>query len=172
MTASEDVETGACINHPKRETALRCSRCERFICTRCAIQTPVGSRCKDCARLRRLPQYDVDLLLLIRSVFAGLVVSVLAWSLVSYFIALRFILSILVGLAVGEVMSRFASRRDNPILEVSAVCNVIAGLLLSDALGPWAQAGFWHALTTSSALGFQLLLPAAVASYVAVVKLR
>lgn len=39
-----------CVNHPTRETTLRCNRCERLICAQCAVQTPVGYRCKECVR--------------------------------------------------------------------------------------------------------------------------
>jgi len=39
-----------CYNHPSRETLLRCNRCERPICTECAVLTPTGYRCKECVR--------------------------------------------------------------------------------------------------------------------------
>ena len=39
-----------CYNHPDRETMLRCNRCERPICTACAVLTPTGYRCKECVR--------------------------------------------------------------------------------------------------------------------------
>lgn len=39
-----------CSNHPQRETTLRCNRCEKPICSACAIHTPVGYRCKECVR--------------------------------------------------------------------------------------------------------------------------
>ncbi len=39
-----------CANHPDRETTLRCNRCEKPICTKCAVLTPVGYRCKECVR--------------------------------------------------------------------------------------------------------------------------
>lgn len=39
-----------CVNHPSRETTLRCNRCENPICPQCAVQTPVGYRCKECVR--------------------------------------------------------------------------------------------------------------------------
>jgi MFS family permease len=39
-----------CVNHPQVETLLRCNRCEQPICTRCAILTPTGYRCKNCVR--------------------------------------------------------------------------------------------------------------------------
>ena len=39
-----------CYNHPSRETYLRCNRCNRPICTECAVLTPTGYRCKECLR--------------------------------------------------------------------------------------------------------------------------
>ncbi|MGC9334733.1 MAG: B-box zinc finger protein, partial [Anaerolineae bacterium] len=37
-----------CANHPNVETLLRCNRCGKPICTRCAVSTPVGYRCREC----------------------------------------------------------------------------------------------------------------------------
>jgi hypothetical protein len=37
-----------CVNHPRVETLLRCNRCGKPICPRCAVQTPVGYRCREC----------------------------------------------------------------------------------------------------------------------------
>jgi hypothetical protein len=39
-----------CYVHPERETLLRCNRCERPICSQCAVLTPTGYRCKNCVR--------------------------------------------------------------------------------------------------------------------------
>ena len=39
-----------CANHPETETMLRCNRCEKPICTKCAILTDTGYRCKQCVR--------------------------------------------------------------------------------------------------------------------------
>ncbi len=39
-----------CAFHPDRPTLLRCNRCDRPICTECAVQTPTGYRCKACVR--------------------------------------------------------------------------------------------------------------------------
>lgn len=43
-----------CHRHPDRETWVRCGRCDRPICPRCAMQGPVGFRCKDCGK----PAFD------------------------------------------------------------------------------------------------------------------
>ena len=39
-----------CYIHPNRETLLRCNKCDKPICTECAILTPTGYRCKECVR--------------------------------------------------------------------------------------------------------------------------
>ena len=45
-----DTETLTCYKHPNRETLLRCNKCDRPICSQCAILTPTGYRCKECVR--------------------------------------------------------------------------------------------------------------------------
>jgi hypothetical protein len=47
---TEQTPTTYCANHPTRETALRCNRCEKLICTECAVLTPTGYRCRECVR--------------------------------------------------------------------------------------------------------------------------
>ena len=39
-----------CANHPNVETSLRCNKCGKPICAKCAIRTPTGYRCKECVR--------------------------------------------------------------------------------------------------------------------------
>ena len=39
-----------CANHPNIETTLRCNKCEKPICAKCAILTPTGYRCKECIK--------------------------------------------------------------------------------------------------------------------------
>jgi hypothetical protein len=39
-----------CAFHPKRETQLRCNRCDKPICIQCATHTPTGYRCPECIK--------------------------------------------------------------------------------------------------------------------------
>jgi hypothetical protein len=46
-----DAETALrCENHPDIETTLRCARCEKPICVKCAVLTPTGYKCRECVR--------------------------------------------------------------------------------------------------------------------------
>ena len=47
---SDDPTTLYCANHANVATRLRCNRCEKPICAKCAILTPTGYRCKECVR--------------------------------------------------------------------------------------------------------------------------
>lgn len=39
-----------CANHPGTETMLRCNRCNKPICAKCAIKSPTGYRCPECVK--------------------------------------------------------------------------------------------------------------------------
>lgn len=43
-------EATVCYRHPHIETALRCTKCDRYICPKCANRTPVGYICPECLR--------------------------------------------------------------------------------------------------------------------------
>lgn len=45
-----DLPILTCANHPDVETSLRCNRCGKPICAKCAVRTPTGYRCKECVR--------------------------------------------------------------------------------------------------------------------------
>jgi membrane associated rhomboid family serine protease len=47
-TMPDESEETFCYGHPKTPTRLRCSRCDRPICGRCAIPASVGQQCPDC----------------------------------------------------------------------------------------------------------------------------
>jgi hypothetical protein len=132
------------------------------------VETPVGMRCRECAQLRRLPQFDVGPTLLARSTAAGLAASVVSWLLVTYVAFLLFFASILVGVAVSAVMSPLARRRSNRLLEVAAVLDIVAGLIIALAIRTAGEGGV--VLVPFGLTG--LLVPILIASFVAVVRLR
>ncbi len=138
---STDV-TNYCVNHPAVETVVGCSRCEKPICPRCMIDTPVGKRCRECAQLRRAPLYDVGGPYLWRAVgaavgaaIAGSFVFDLALSVLGRSILFAGLLCVGVGIAVAELLSAAANRKRGPRLQLLSVATVItvtqSGPLLS-----------------------------------------
>lgn len=65
-----------CARHPKVETGLTCGRCETPICPRCAVFTDVGARCPTCAPARKLPQFEIGPVYLLRAAAAALAAGV------------------------------------------------------------------------------------------------
>jgi hypothetical protein len=53
-TADPDDDSGPlyCYRHPKSETYVRCGRCDQPICPKCAVQGPVGFRCRQCGLVK------------------------------------------------------------------------------------------------------------------------
>ncbi|MDQ3618677.1 MAG: rhomboid family intramembrane serine protease [Actinomycetota bacterium] len=54
-----EVEETFCYGHPDTPTKLRCSRCDRPICGRCAIPASVGQHCPECVAEARKGQRSV-----------------------------------------------------------------------------------------------------------------
>jgi len=48
--AEPEAPSAFCFRHPKVATNLSCGRCERPICTKCAVIGPNGIRCRECAQ--------------------------------------------------------------------------------------------------------------------------
>lgn len=120
-----------CATHPNVETGLACGRCGRYICPRCMIQTPVGSRCRDCARVRRSPVFDVStrqyLLAALAAVGMGVILGVVGSILRLEFGRFPFVTGILaagVGYIVGEVVSRVTNRKRGLGLSIIAAAGV------------------------------------------------
>jgi hypothetical protein len=129
-----------CAADPSIETYLRCGRCEKPICPRCLIQTPVGARCRDCAQLRKLPMFDVRPLDYLRAVGGGLAASVgggLALTfiqmLVPVFGMLNLVFLAALGYGVGTAVALSTRRKQGPTLGVLAAFAVPIGLALARA---------------------------------------
>jgi hypothetical protein len=66
-----------CANHPSVETSLRCNKCEKPICAKCAVLTPTGYRCKECVKEQQkifetALWYDYPLVFIIVTILAYL----------------------------------------------------------------------------------------------------
>ncbi len=119
-----------CARHPEVETALRCQSCETPICPRCSIQSPVGFKCKSCARVMKSPIYTVNSMQFVRAATAAVVGGVvmgLIWGLVLLPFTVGFF-SIFIGAGLGYVFTRlleFASgRKRGPVMVGLAILGI------------------------------------------------
>ena len=88
MTAPETLR---CATHPDAATNLRCGKCGKPICPKCLVQTPVGARCRDCARLYKLPTYRISPAYYLRAIGTALGMAVvlgLVWGFVAGLLSL------------------------------------------------------------------------------------
>jgi len=92
-----------CAVHPAVATTLRCNRCGRLMCTRCAVRTPVGYRCKECVRGQQDVFYTAANM---DYVVAGIIS--IGISLVASMITMRFglLFSIILGPAAGTLIAQ------------------------------------------------------------------
>jgi hypothetical protein len=128
-------EPQRCVNHPDRETLLRCGKCGQPICTECAVRHPVGLRCPQCAQLRKVPTYDVPANLYPRALAAGLGTALLCGivaEILPLFIPIfmvSFFLALVAGAIIGEAISRVAGYKRGRGLQVVAGASAIVGSL-------------------------------------------
>ncbi|MBC8447942.1 MAG: hypothetical protein H8D78_09345 [Chloroflexi bacterium] len=114
MGNTTEETTLYCANHPQVETLLRCNRCGKPICLKCAVHTPVGYRCKSCLQGQQEVFYTAT-----RShQAAGSVVAVVLGLLVgvaAYFVGqlswISLFIAPVVGGLVGEAIFRASGRK-------------------------------------------------------------
>ena len=185
--AAAEPQALRCAAHPKMETYLRCGRCGTPICPKCLIQTPVGARCRACARLRRLPMYDLSPRFLLRGGLAGLAAACVGGVLVLFAMgAFRFfgffgmlIFGALYGAAVAGAVSAATNRKRGPWLAGLSIAALVLGFSLARAALVFLQLGaraepapLLRALFVGFSPDLGLLLLLAVAGLMAYSRLR
>ena len=134
--APSDPPAARCAAHPGVETYLRCGRCETPICPRCLVMTPVGARCRGCARLKKLPMFVVGPLDYIRGAAAGVGAAVVGAALLAFIPGLGFfgfILMLGLGYAAGQATAAATNRKRGAGLALVAALAVPIGLVLGRA---------------------------------------
>lgn len=129
-----------CYNHPDRETGLRCNRCDRLICTSCAVRVATGYRCPQCIREQK-KVFDTaqiqDYVLGFIVAFVLSYIGSLITQAVSFFFFLVFLVAPAVGALIAKVVRKVVGRRRSKTLfQVITVAVVLGGvpLILDDIL--------------------------------------
>jgi len=120
-----------CANHPDVQTVLRCNRCGKPICTRCAVLTPVGYRCKQCVGQQQAVFFSGG----VADYVIGGVIALVLGSIASYIITLlgAWFIALILGPALGVgiagvVRLAVRRRRSRNLWLVVGVCIVMAAL--------------------------------------------
>ena len=132
LTQDSTEELTYCAVHPNKETSLRCITCDRLMCVDCVVRTPVGYRCKQCARQQddkffNATAADYLIIAAIIAVLSGIAAALLGR------IGMIFIL-LIIGFPLGGVISEAALRatkrrrgRYSPLIGVVAA--IVGGVL-------------------------------------------
>jgi hypothetical protein len=122
-----------CTVHPDRETTLRCNKCGRPMCTQCAVQTPVGYRCRECVKGIQDTYYTATQndYIVIFAACAGLTaVGAAIIAAINLGLLFALILGLPIGGAIAEAGLRITSkRRGRRSAQIAAAGAVIGGLL-------------------------------------------
>jgi hypothetical protein len=169
MTGPEPVK---CATHPDVLTTLRCGKCGKPICPKCLVQTPVGARCRECARLYRLPTFRVSGQYYLRAAGTALGLALvfgLIWGfLKSYLGGFGLVISLLfgygIGYAIGEITGLAVNRKRGRWLAVIGSLAVvitfgIAALVEFIRFGSFYLSGYPN-LITIAAVGFGIYIAA------------
>lgn len=123
-----------CYRHPKNETYVRCGRCDQPICPKCAVQTPVGFKCRQCGLVKSatISSFSAQQLLL------GLGASIGGGALIGFIGGQMGFFSILVGFfgggIVAEAFVRVVGMKRGPIMSLMLYGGMIAGIVAGAAI--------------------------------------
>jgi len=119
-----------CENHPHVESTLRCNRCDKPICVKCAVLTETGYRCKECVRSQQ-KTFDtatwIDYLL---AVAIALILTYIGSLIVFRIGFFTIFLAPIAGIIIAEAIRRaIRRRRSKRLFQATAVATAIGGLL-------------------------------------------
>ena len=129
-----------CAGHPDTPTRLRCSRCERPICGRCAIPATVGQHCPWCVAEARRSAPKV------RSAMAATAPGVLAIVALNaiFFVAQALLpgLTLRLGAVPGAIADGQWYRLLTPMLLHAGVWHIVLNMLVLWIYGPSVETAF------------------------------
>ena len=151
MTAPSIANTSAtdetlyCYRHPDRETWVRCGRCDRPICTRCAMQGPVGLRCKQCGK----PAFDPLTSFKPQQLILGTLTAVVA-GLVTGYVAARIgffsvVLAYFAGGFIAEIITRVTGYKRGPVMFGIVFGGIVLGIVAGSVGAFWMDYGLYSA---------------------------
>ncbi|HHY54434.1 MAG TPA: hypothetical protein GYA08_03260 [Chloroflexi bacterium] len=158
-----------CANHPDTETLLRCNKCGKPICLKCAVLTEVGYRCKECIREQQNVFYNAmtgDNWIAF-AVAAG--ITLVAWPIVAFLFSITgffgWIIAALVGSGAGAALAQIirnsVGRRRGRYIRHFTLAGIIVGLVASGLVTSLLFASFMPFFSLGGLIFLALALGAA-----------
>lgn len=127
-----------CTVHPTVETTLRCNKCGRPMCVKCARRTPVGYRCKECVANQQAVFYNAQSLDPVIQFAVSAVLSVFGAALIGILLGGIGFVTLLVGIPaslfagglIADVAHRAVSRRRGRYAWLVVGAGTVAGALV------------------------------------------
>lgn len=129
-----------CANHPDRETLLRCNRCGKPICLKCATLTDVGYRCNECIRTVQDTYFNAKpsdnivafVVAFLVAAIAAPIASILFRIFPFWFISI--IIAVMIGGAAGgiltQIIRRAVNRRRSREMRYYALGGILLGIFI------------------------------------------
>ena len=145
-----------CYRHPDRETWVRCGRCDQPICMQCAMQGPVGMRCKTCGK----PVRDAFTSMTARQILISVGLATVAGLLVGY-LAMQFgwfvlVLGFFAGRFTVDALDHTIGMKRGPRILALVVAGLFVGSLVGGGFGVWSLWREMSALTDATSVPFDV----------------
>jgi hypothetical protein len=140
LTLEEDAPFH-CHRHPDRETRVRCGRCDRPICSRCAMQGPVGFRCRECGSLAFDPLTSLTRSQMLVGFAASTALAAIAGFFASYVGFFGIIISFFAGTLTAAAVTRLIGDKHGRLM----LSVVLGGILVGTLAGFGLEYGLWFA---------------------------
>ncbi|MCB0123144.1 MAG: hypothetical protein KDE58_12905 [Caldilineaceae bacterium] len=138
VDAASIADATYCPQHPTVATQMRCNKCGKFICLKCAVQTPVGYRCRACVYQQQQVYFNArpqdNLVALLLTVAVTMLVIPVAAGVAESFYFGAFYLAFIVGPGAGALLVQsiraVTGRRRSRQMRYFVMGGLIFGLML------------------------------------------
>jgi len=127
---TSEINVTYCENHPNVESTLRCNRCDKPICAKCAVLTETGYRCRECVRSQQKNFDTATWIDYILAVGIALILTYIGSLIVSRIGFFTIFVAPIAGMIIAEAI-RFAirRRRSKRLFQATAVATSVGGIL-------------------------------------------
>jgi hypothetical protein len=116
-----------CAKHPKVTTYVRCAACNTPICDRCAVETAVGYKCRDCGTHKAGAYSPPSALRALAVVLVGLPAGALGAGLLGFIGLWGIFLGIAYGRFVGTLLLKASGRKISLLVDILAGAAIVLG---------------------------------------------